>query len=236
MGTKPALFFDEAHIKQRAYSKKYYRDNRNKVRQQAKRNSLLHPGRDKKYDENWRLKNPKGAVQAIQEWQKNNRQAYRAKLIACRLIPVAKQCEICGATGRIERHHRDYGKPLEVLMLCKACHEAYHEMETPICSKQKEIRFYRGGEPVEILDHSDDSHRGQKWPCRVLSTGEIKNIVVGSLHYLPIARKRHSPTVSKCQYYVGALKCSIKPKCPFAFNASLTRCPDAKPNKGTQTT
>lgn len=226
--TKPAIFFDEEHIKHREYAKQYYAINRDKVRKQAKRNSLLHPGRDKKYDEKWKSKNPDGPNQAIKEWQENNRQAYRAKLIACRLIPVAKQCEICGATGRIERHHRDYGKPLEVLMLCKACHEAYHEMESPICSKQREIRFYRGGEPVEILDSSDDSHRGQKWPCRVLSTGEIKNIVVGSLYYLP-HKTKWTLTVSKCVNYIGPLRCKIKGKCPFAHNASIKRCSDALP-------
>ena len=37
-------------------------------------------------------------------------------------------CSKCGAEGRIEAHHADYNKPLEVVWLCRIHHVEAHRV------------------------------------------------------------------------------------------------------------
>lgn len=38
-------------------------------------------------------------------------------------------CAWCNAKGKIEAHHEDYSKPLEVIWLCRPCHSRHHRLE-----------------------------------------------------------------------------------------------------------
>lgn len=47
-------------------------------------------------------------------------------------IEKQTQCSECKSTKKIEAHHDDYTKPLEIRWLCNACHRAWHKVNEPI--------------------------------------------------------------------------------------------------------
>ena len=48
-----------------------------------------------------------------------------------RLVPEPS-CSACNSTEKIEGHHDDYTKPLDVRWLCESCHKEWHRHNTPI--------------------------------------------------------------------------------------------------------
>lgn len=60
------------------------------------------------------------ARRADKERQRARKKVEYAVRVGRLIRPTA--CDRCGAGGRIEAHHRDYAKPLEVEWLCSQCH------------------------------------------------------------------------------------------------------------------
>jgi hypothetical protein len=76
-------------------------------------------------------KNPPPINRAKKAWIDRNPEKRAAHLIlgtAVRYGKIVKPtaCQRCGAEGRVEAHHADYSKPLEVEWLCKRHHLDVH--------------------------------------------------------------------------------------------------------------
>lgn len=48
-----------------------------------------------------------------------------------KLFP-ATSCSVCNSTKKIEGHHDDYTKPMDVRWLCEKCHKEWHRHNKPI--------------------------------------------------------------------------------------------------------
>jgi hypothetical protein len=59
--------------------------------------------------------------------QTRARQITAVALKTGRLMP--QPCEHCGSIEKVEAHHEDYFKPLEVMWLCFNCHRKHHGQE-----------------------------------------------------------------------------------------------------------
>lgn len=80
------------------------------------------------------MKTPEGAAaraKAMNTWRSKNKKKMSAhnkvnKAIMRGNLVAAASCEQCGSADRIEGHHDDYDKPLDVRWLCYNCHAQWH--------------------------------------------------------------------------------------------------------------
>lgn len=174
-------YTDEKHEKAR----QYYADHREKllakqrIRQKADR--LNDPERLRSYHRKWATNHPEKRMECRTKWRLENKVKERAQLMANRHVPLNPNCEICGSTEKLHRHHDDYSKPLEVLTLCPTCHK---QRQKTVKAKDPGIigqtRYLHGLEPVKILkDGWIEGEDLRYWKVQVIESGEIK-LVYGS--------------------------------------------------------
>ena len=55
-------------------------------------------------------------------WEKQQARVLLNRQVVSGKLKKPKNCSTCNKRGRIEAHHTDYEKPLEVVWLCSGCH------------------------------------------------------------------------------------------------------------------
>ena len=103
---------------------------------------------------------------AISKSRKNYRKKYPEKYKANTAVGsalkngslVKKPCQICGSTEKIEAHHPDYSKPLDIRWLCSACHHKWHkDMRMNEENKKSLLKLFEDQKKLaEQLQESDD--------------------------------------------------------------------------------
>ena len=82
----------------------------------------------KKYMKIWERENKEIRKILKKKWKENNPEKLKAWGLARRNIKmeIGQLCEICNIKEAKDKHHVDYNKPLEIMFLCKECHQNLH--------------------------------------------------------------------------------------------------------------
>ena len=99
---------------------------RKRMRKWRERNPELN--RDRSQEQSIKHREKRNAYS--QEYSKNNRDKKNAQLITHNAVKTGKlipqPCEVCG-NPKVQKHHDDYSKPLEVRWLCSLHHHRHHK-------------------------------------------------------------------------------------------------------------
>jgi len=101
-------YYQKTKETQKAYSLNYHKQNRNRVLK-----------RMNEYNKRIPLEKRR---EGVKKSQRKYPERKRARLIAQRKIEISGVCQICRINLATQRHHPNYNKPLEVVLVCKDCH------------------------------------------------------------------------------------------------------------------
>lgn len=128
----------ELHKEERkAHMRAYAKAHREEFRERGEKWCLSHQREIEEYRKAFRPKSNKYMREKYATDPKTRERslAYRKTYRALEKGEIKKTpCEICGKK-KVEMHHSDYNKPLEVRWLCREHHMRWHENNTPIYSE-----------------------------------------------------------------------------------------------------
>lgn len=111
---------------------KTYQKHKEKILQRCKEYRENNREKVKASQRAWKSKNRDKVKSNRAEYEKRYPEkstAYRAinNAVAYGKLFKPSNCSQCGYEGHIEGHHPDYSKPLEVIWLCRECHNREHQ-------------------------------------------------------------------------------------------------------------
>ena len=104
---------------------------RERIRKRTRENWIIkHRESDKKYQQKKRRENKKYKRDESKRYRLRFPEKVKAHQILFYAVKKGKikksPCVDCGATYRIQGHHPDYSKPLEIIWVCSIHHKNYH--------------------------------------------------------------------------------------------------------------
>lgn len=102
---------------EKVIKRKYYIKNKEKLCEYTKKYRLADPERAKRIAEKVYANSDKRKVKA--------RAILNCKIRYGKIIKP-ENCEVCKEKQKLQAHHDDYDKPLEVKWLCRRCHDLLH--------------------------------------------------------------------------------------------------------------
>ncbi|MDR1837573.1 MAG: hypothetical protein LBQ89_07945 [Treponema sp.] len=128
-----AVEYRQSHLEQiRRNERENYRRNAPKIREQKRIYFEEHPEiakeiRDRAYDKNSEKRKAYSRRYSVECPEKRYAHSLIQRLIETGEIN-RKPCSVCGSENRIEAHHKDYSKPLEIIWLCHKHHMEIHKL------------------------------------------------------------------------------------------------------------
>lgn len=136
--------YDRArYLKRKSLLQKLYQENREERLSWQKKYNLAHKKERAAYNKKYFSENKERTNTYMREYMKDN-QKYRIRHRAHSAVGYAlrteklktQSCEVCGSS-KVEAHHCDYNKPLDVIWLCKEHHEEWHMKNKPLYPKEE---------------------------------------------------------------------------------------------------
>lgn len=129
------------------------RENPEKIKEKAKKYRESHKMEMRQYADKWREKN----------WKKVLAQSVVQDHVNRGNLTRPEKCPICKSEDyRIEAHHYDYDKPLEIMWLCQKCHLSLHQRineERKLSKRRERLNETASDEEDAIVRSEEETFR-----------------------------------------------------------------------------